>query len=148
MEVTFRYDQFVTMAGLMVASILPPAGKETVIPVGIAPGIPWPWMALSIAMVDIGTGLFMARNFDLPYRIPVPGKILADFYRKNKDLSQEPSVDRAPVIHWDRPHGDGAGTRKRRDSRFGCGKAPGQRNPSCILRGPCGALIGCFGIAL
>lgn len=84
MYVTLRYDQFVTMVGLMIAYILPPAGKETIIPLGIALGFPWQYMALSIAMVDIETGLFMALNFDLAYQIPVLGKILANFTEKMK----------------------------------------------------------------
>jgi uncharacterized membrane protein len=84
MYVTLPYGQFVTVVGLMVAYILPPAGKETVIPLGIALGIPWGYMALAIAMVDIETGLFMALNFDLAYQIPVLGKILTNFTEKTK----------------------------------------------------------------
>ena len=84
MVATLPYTLFLTMIGLMVAYILPPAGKETVIPLGIGLGIPWWYMALSIAMIDIETGLFMALNFDLAYRIPVLGKILADVTGKTK----------------------------------------------------------------
>ena len=39
MASTLLYILFLTMIGLMVAYLLPPAGKETVIPVGIALGI-------------------------------------------------------------------------------------------------------------
>jgi hypothetical protein len=70
MAATLPYTLFLIMLGLMVAYILPPAGKETVIPAGIALGIPWYYMALSIAMIDIETGLFMVLNFDMAYKIP------------------------------------------------------------------------------
>jgi hypothetical protein len=86
MAATLPYNLFLTMIGLMVAYILPPAGKETVIPVGIALGIPWWYMALSITMIDIETGLFMALNFDLAYKIPFLGPILVDLTQKTKQV--------------------------------------------------------------
>jgi uncharacterized membrane protein len=78
MFATLQYNQFLIMIGFMVAYILPPAGKETVIPIGIAFGFPWWYMALSIAMIDVETGLFMGLNFDLAYKIPVLGRLLID----------------------------------------------------------------------
>lgn len=82
MYFTLRYDQFLTVIGLIIAYLLPPAGKETVIPLGIALGIPWWYIALAIAVVDTETGLFMALNFDLAYRIPWLGGLLARFTDK------------------------------------------------------------------
>ena len=82
MYFTLRYDQFLIVTGLIVAYLLPPAGKETVIPLGIALGIPWWYIALAIAVVDSETGLFMALNFDLAYRIPWLGGLLAKFTDK------------------------------------------------------------------
>lgn len=76
--------QFALVLGLMAAYVLPPAGKETVIPVGIALGIPWWLMAAAIALIDIETGLFMAYNFDLAYRIPVFGPWLAGLTRSTR----------------------------------------------------------------
>jgi uncharacterized membrane protein len=84
MYASLSSNQFLTMAGLMVVYILPPAGKETVIPIGIAFGFLWWYMALSIAMIDIETGLFMALNFDLAYKIPFVGKILSGLTEKTK----------------------------------------------------------------
>jgi hypothetical protein len=84
MMVTLPWQDFVAMLGLIAAYLLPPAGKETVIPIGIALGIPWWYMALSIAMVDVETGLFMALNFDLAYRIPVVGPLLSDLTVKTR----------------------------------------------------------------
>jgi uncharacterized membrane protein len=82
MYTTLRYDQFLIVVGLIIAYLLPPAGKETVIPLGIAVGIPWWYIASAIAMVDVETGLFMALNFDLAYRIPWAGEILSQFTDK------------------------------------------------------------------
>jgi hypothetical protein len=77
---------FSIMIGLMTAYVLPPAGKETVIPIGIALGIPWWYMALSIAMIDIETGLFMAWNFDLAYDIPLLGKLLGSITSRTRQF--------------------------------------------------------------
>ena len=82
MYFTLRYDQFLIVVGLIIAYLLPPAGKETVIPLGIALGVPWWYIALAIAMVDAETGLFMALNFDLAYRIPWLGGLLIQFTDK------------------------------------------------------------------
>ncbi len=79
-------QQFALVLGLMAAYILPPAGKETVIPIGIALGIPWWLMAAAIALIDIETGLFMAYNFDLAYRIPVLGPWLSGFTRTGRSF--------------------------------------------------------------
>lgn len=80
---------FLTMLGLMVAYLLPPAGKETVIPAGIALGIPWYSMALSIAMIDIETGLFMVLNFDLAYAIPFLGPMLTGLTKKTQRIIED-----------------------------------------------------------
>jgi len=86
MALTLPQPEFAAMLGLMTAYMLPPAGKETVIPLGIALGIPWWYMALSIVMIDVETGLFMALNFDVAYRIPYLGPLLADLTKKTKEF--------------------------------------------------------------
>jgi uncharacterized membrane protein len=93
MYAAFGYVRSAVIVGLMIAYILPPAGKETVIPLGIALGIPWWGIALAIAMVDIETGLFMALNMDLVYRIPLIGKPLARFTDKTAEfLDSHPRI--------------------------------------------------------
>jgi len=77
--------QFALVVGLMVAYMLPPAGKETVIPTGIALGVPWWVIAGAIAMLDIETGLFMAFNFDLAFRLPFIGEWLQGFADTGRD---------------------------------------------------------------
>ena len=46
-------------------------------------------MALSIAMVDVETGLFMALNFDLAFKIPFLGPILADLTQKTERVIEQ-----------------------------------------------------------
>jgi len=89
MAATLPHTLLLIMLGLMVAYILPPAGKETVIPAGIALGIPWYYMALSIAMIDIETGLFMVLNFDLAYKIPFLGPMLAGLTQKTQRVIED-----------------------------------------------------------
>lgn len=86
MFLTLSWFQFELMTGLIVAYLLPPAGKETVIPLGISLGIPWWYMALSIVMVDIEMSLIMLLNFDLVYRIPFIGKLVTGLTTKTRDF--------------------------------------------------------------
>ena len=67
------YTLFLSLATIMFIYLIPPAGKESVIPLGIALGIPWWVVALSIAMMDILSSLFMVLNFDLALKIPLIG---------------------------------------------------------------------------
>ena len=86
MAATLPHNLFLAMLGLMVAYILPPAGKETVIPIGIVLGIPWWYMALSVVMIDIETALFMGLNFDLAFKIPYLGPLLADLTSRTQQV--------------------------------------------------------------
>ncbi|MDD1718494.1 MAG: small multi-drug export protein [Methanoregulaceae archaeon] len=71
------YEQFLVLMGITVAYILPPAGKETAIPVGIALGLPWWLPAIAISLVDCELGLFMVLNYDLIEKIPLFGRWIA-----------------------------------------------------------------------
>ena len=64
---------FFRLGGIMLAYFIPPAGKESMIPLGIALGIPWYFVALSIALVDVAASMFMVWNFDLALKIPLLG---------------------------------------------------------------------------
>jgi uncharacterized membrane protein len=50
------------LGGLMIVYFIPPAGKESVIPLGIALGIPWWLMVIALSLLDVLTGLFMILN--------------------------------------------------------------------------------------
>jgi len=66
-------DNFNQHAGLMLLYFLPPAGKETIIPLGIASGFSWYLMAVSITVLDVLSCMFMVWNFDLICKAPVFG---------------------------------------------------------------------------
>jgi hypothetical protein len=148
MAATLPPPDFTVMLGLMVAYLLPPAGKETVIPLGIALGIPWWYMALSIAMIDIETGLFMALNFDLAYRLPLLGPVLSDLTKKTQQVLDDHRwiaslwffaivlMVMVPVLGSGGVRGSVAG------------KLLGMNTLLVFLAILAGALIGCFGIAL
>ncbi|HOX35785.1 MAG TPA: small multi-drug export protein [Methanoregulaceae archaeon] len=83
------YPAFLITTGLMIAYILPPAGKETVIPAGILLGIPW-WVIVSaIVMIDVETALFMNWNFDLALKVPYLGRIMEEFIGKARVFIRE-----------------------------------------------------------
>ncbi|MEI7856252.1 MAG: small multi-drug export protein [Methanomicrobiales archaeon] len=148
MAATLPQVQFLTMLGLMAAYLLPPAGKETVIPIGIALGIPWWYMALSIAMIDVETGLFMALNFDIAYRIPYVGPVLSGLTKKTEQFIAGHRwiagfwffvvvvMVMVPVFGSGGIRGSIAG------------KLLGMNTLLVFLAILAGALIGCFGIAL
>ncbi len=148
MAATLSPTAFAEMGGLMIAYLLPPAGKETVIPLGIALGIPWWYMALSIAMIDIETGLFMALNFDLAYRIPVLGHVLSNLTKKTEQFI---AANRwlaglwffAIMLMVMVPFFGSGGVRGSI-----AGKLLGMNNLLVFLAIVSGALIGCFVIAL
>jgi hypothetical protein len=148
MALTLPYNQFLIIIGLTVTYLLPPAGKETVIPIGIALGIPWWYMAIAVVMIDIDTGLFMALNFDLAYRIPVLGPILSDLTEKTRQFLLDHRwlaslwffaivlMVMVPVLGSGGIRGSIAG------------KLLGMKTLPVFLAILCGAFIGCFGIAL
>lgn len=139
---------FLPMLGLIIAYLLPPAGKETVIPLGIALGIPWWYMALSIVMVDAIAGLFMALNFDLAYRIPYVGPLLHDLTEKTQRfITDHPWFASlwffAIVLMVMIPFFGSGGIRG-----SVAGKLLGLSTPLTFLAILAGSLIGCFGIAI
>jgi len=148
MAATLPPTDFTVTIGLMVAYLLPPAGKETIIPLGIALGIPWWYMALSIALIDIETGLFMALNFDLAYRLPLLGPVLSDLTKKTEQVLNDHRwiaslwffaivlMVMVPVLGSGGVRGSIAG------------KLLGMNTVVVFLAVLAGALIGCFGIAL
>ena len=79
-------ETFMTLVGLMTVYSLPPAGKESVIPLGITMGIPWWLVASSAALFDITSAIFMALNFDLALQIPLLGAWMASFVAGGKGI--------------------------------------------------------------
>jgi uncharacterized membrane protein len=142
------YPSFLIVIGLMVAYILPPAGKETVIPAGIFLGIPWWLMALSIMMIDIETALFTGWNFDLALKIPVLGRIMESFIEKAGEfIKEQPWLKKlyftGIVVLVMIPVTGSGGIRGTI-----IGNLLGMQKIPLFLAIVTGAFIGCFGIAL
>jgi len=92
-------DDFYQLGGLMLLYFLPPAGKETLIPLGIASGYSWYLMAISLTVLDVLTCMFMVWNFDLVCKAPVFGTwTMMCMKAGRKFLKRFPWVRRLSVI--------------------------------------------------
>jgi uncharacterized membrane protein len=70
------YDQFLVISGLIVAYFVPPAGKETIIPLAVVLGYPWWLITLVIFLLDVAVSLFVIWNLDLALRLPLIGRLI------------------------------------------------------------------------
>lgn len=77
------------LGGLLLIYFIPPAGKETIIPAGIALGFPFQVMCLSIVSVDIACCLFMIWNFELICNVPYLGSLIQYLIRKGESFLSE-----------------------------------------------------------
>jgi hypothetical protein len=78
-SLTLPPDRTLILGGLLIAYMIPPSGKESIIPLGIILGIPWLLMSASVVVLDVLTGLFMILNLDFAFRIPYLGPWIARF---------------------------------------------------------------------
>jgi hypothetical protein len=148
LAVTLPPALFLPMLGLLATYFLSPAGKETFIPLGIALGYEWWYMALAVVIVDAIAGLFMALNFDLAYRTPIAGQWLSNITKKTKQfLSDHRWLAGlsffAIVLMVMVPFLGSGGVRG-----SVAGKLLGMSTLLTFLAIFAGSLIGCFGIAL
>jgi len=84
---------FWTFFALAFAYFVPPAGKETVIPLMVVAGIPWWLAAFSIMLYDLMGALFIIWNFPLALRIPWFGHWAERFMTTGRE-----QFDRFPII--------------------------------------------------
>jgi uncharacterized membrane protein len=92
-------EQFLILGGLIIAYFIPPSGKESVIPVGIALGVPWWFMAVTLAVLDILTALFMILNFSLVLKLPHLGPWISRFLASGKEfMAQRPWIARWRIL--------------------------------------------------
>ena len=98
MFITMSQKDFLNLSRLMVVYFVPPFGKGTVIPGGIALGLnPWA-LAVATAFVDIAVGVFLTWNFDLAKKIPFNGIGFSRIQNKGKAmLTSLPWLERASV---------------------------------------------------
>jgi len=88
-------EQWLLLIGMMVAYIVPPLGRETIIPASIFLGIPWWLIAFTLAFLDFAGGLFMAWNFPLVLRIPYIGPWVGRFVVAGRTfLDRRPWLER------------------------------------------------------
>ncbi len=99
MFLSMSQRDFLILSQLMLVYFVPPFGKGTVIPGGIAVGIdPWA-LAVATAFVDIAVGVFLTWNFDLAKKIPFIGSGITRVQRKGEDmLGSLPWLERASFI--------------------------------------------------
>ena len=88
-------EQWLLLIGMMVAYIVPPLGRETIIPASILLGIPWWLIAFTLAFLDFAGGLFMAWNFPLILNVPYIGPRLRRFMAAGRTyLDRRPWLER------------------------------------------------------
>jgi hypothetical protein len=88
-------EQWFLLIGMMVAYVVPPLGRETIIPASILLGIPWWLIASALAFLDFAGGLFMAWNFPLVLRIPYIGPWVRRFVVAGRTfLDRRPWLER------------------------------------------------------
>lgn len=88
-------NEFLILFGMMVAYVVPPAGRETVIPLAIVLGIPWWLIAATLAFLDFAGGLFMAWNFPLALKIPIVGPWIRQFMEAGQTyLAERPWLEK------------------------------------------------------
>lgn len=66
--------EYLGLIGLMGAYLVPPFGKETIIPLALALGYPVWVIFLGVVGMDIVTATFVSLNFDLLLRVPLIGR--------------------------------------------------------------------------
>jgi len=83
----------------MILYYIPPSGKESIIPLGIALGIPWWLIATSLVLLDVLTSLFVILNIRLALRIPVLGPWISRFLGSGEEfMKKRPWVARWSVL--------------------------------------------------
>jgi len=82
-------EQAWILGGLLIFYFIPPSGKESIIPVGIALGIPWWLMVVALALLDVLTGLFMLLNFGIALRLPYLGPWISRFIASGDEFMQK-----------------------------------------------------------
>ena len=141
-------QDFLAMIALIIAYLVPPAGKETVIPLGIAVGLPWWLMAFTMAFFDFVGGLFMAWNFDLALKIPVLGGWIERMMRGGREyFDDRPWLERlyfVGLLLFVMVPFEGSGG----ISASIIGRLMGMRKYEVLAFVTVGALISCFAIAI
>lgn len=86
----YPWQTALTLFTLMIAYMVPPAGKETIIPFGILVwGLNWIVVSIVITFIDMMTALFLVWNFDYAKMIPLLGPWIRNFEHDNANIMKE-----------------------------------------------------------
>jgi len=80
------FYQFIGFLGLY---MMPGFGKESIVPLAMAFGIPWWQITVGIIVGDMVLAIIIAYNFDLLLRIPLIGRFLRYFTSKTNEVLQK-----------------------------------------------------------
>ena len=95
LRVIYDTPRFFQIFGLVLLYFIPPAGKESLIPAGIALGFPWQVICFAITYIDVISCLFMLWNFDLICLIPHIGRWINHLVETGKSyLSRHQWIER------------------------------------------------------
>lgn len=85
--------------GLLITYIVPPAGKETVIPAAVAAGFSPFLVATYIAGMDMTVGWLMAWNWDVITDIPLVGDLVQRLMDSGQSwMEKQPLIDRSAFL--------------------------------------------------
>lgn len=70
---------YLVLFGLFIAYLVPPFGKESVIPIALANGYPAWIICFGIVLMDMMSSILIALNFDLLEKIPFVGGLIRRF---------------------------------------------------------------------
>ena len=87
------WNQFLQLGAAALSYLFPPAGKETIIPLGIAFGFTKWQMTALIFMVDVVCAMFVSWNLPLAKKIPLIGRLIIWIERKGSEtLTKNPGL--------------------------------------------------------
>ena len=143
------YEVFIALLGLLALYFIPPAGKESIIPIGVSLGIPWWLIGTSVAMMDIISTLFMILNFDLALKIPILGDRWMksfmehgeEFFNKHRWIERFSAIGLAIFVMIPMQGTGGVSTPI-------VGKMIGMPGIKVLIAVIIGSLTGCYAIAL
>ncbi|MCK5252602.1 MAG: small multi-drug export protein [Thermoplasmata archaeon] len=92
------WNQFLQLGAAALSYLFPPAGKETIIPIGIAFGFTKWQMTGLIFMVDVVCAMFVSWNLPLAKKIPLIGRLIIWIERKGSEtLTKNPGLQ---TLSW------------------------------------------------
>lgn len=92
------WARFGQLGLLAVSYLFPPAGKETIIPIGVAAGFTVLQMTGLIFMVDVVCAMFISWNLPLAKKIPLIGRLITWIEKKGREsLTKNPALE---TLSW------------------------------------------------